>query len=156
VCRWHGGGTPQAVAKQEQRQAQARAEGELGKLLTEMGEEPTPHPLDGLEEIYATAGRMTAALRILIAELPTPLGVNRFEEQVVHPLVALYGEWLDRYARVQKIALDAGLDQRRQQMAEKDVSDLFDAVNKALDAAGLTPAQRDSFRHGLAGALRRS
>lgn len=126
----------------------------MGKLLADMGQSPYPHPLDGLEDTYATAGRMVAALKVLVAELETPLGRNRFEEQVIHPLVALYGEWLDRYARVQKIALDAGLDQRRQAMAEHEVAELFDAVNKGLDAAGLTPEQRTAFTNGIAGALR--
>lgn len=134
--------------------ARDHALGQVGELLEEMGQEPVPDPLTGLELAYASAHRMTAVLSLLVGRANSPLGVNRHGEDVVHPLTALYGEWLDRYARIQKLALDAGIDERRTQVAEADIARLFDAVTTALDAAGLTPEQEASFRVSLAGELR--
>jgi hypothetical protein len=96
---------------------------------------------------------MVAVLGILVSERDSLLGLNRFDEYVVHPLTALYGEWVDRYARVQKLALDAGIDERRTSIAEADTERLFGAVVNALDAAGLTPAQEATFRAALAANL---
>lgn len=153
-CYAHGGNTRQALAKTEERAALRRAEGELGKLLAEMGEQPVPHPLDGLEHTYAKAGQVLAALSVLVAELDSPLGINRFGEHVVHPLVGLLGEWVDRYAKVQKVTLDAGLDERRQALDEGDVTALLDAMKAEMAAAGLTSAQQEAIGRGIADRIR--
>ena len=131
-----------------------RALGQVGSLLEEMSLEPVPDPLTGLELAYAEAFRWVAALKVLVGEMNSPLGVNRHAEDVVHPLAALYGEWLDRYARIQKIALDAGIDERRVRATEATTTGLFDAVTTALAAAGLTPGQEANFRRALADSLR--
>jgi hypothetical protein len=154
VCSLHGGKAPQTIAKADRRVAHEIAVGQLGALLAEMGETPTPHPFEGLVTAYAKADRMVRALELLVGEMPSPLGINRFDEFVVHPLTALYGEWVERYARLQKLALDAGIDERRQQMSEAEARNLFAAFRQAIDATGLTPAQEAAFRDALASALR--
>lgn len=154
VCRFHGGKSPQALAKAEVRITRERALGQVGQLLAELECEAVPDPLSGLEHAYGLSARMVAATGILVDGLDSPLGTNRHDEQVIHPLVALHGEWLDRYARCQKLALDAGIDERRLTMAERDARTLLDVVGRAIEAAGLTPAQEEAFRVNLAGRLR--
>lgn len=154
VCRFHGGSSPQALAKAEVRITRERALGQVGQLLEELGEEPVPDPLTGLEHAYALSARMLAATGILVAQLDSPLGFNRHDEQVIHPIVALHGEWHDRHVRTQKLALDAGIDERRLNMAERDARTLLDAVGKAIEAAALTADQQGRFRSELATRLR--
>lgn len=154
VCHEHGGRAPQITAARDRRIARRQAEGALGQLLEELGEPAdAPHPLEGLPDAYGRAWLMVTALDLLTRDLASPLGVNRHDEQVVHPLVALHGEWLDRWARIQKLTLDAGLDQRRQTLDELQVSALFDAISRA---SAPWPASADEFRRRLAEELRRA
>ncbi len=69
-------------------------------------------------------------------------------------LLALYGQWVDRYARACKLALDAGVDERMLRLAESDADRLFTAITGAMETAGLSLDQREAFRVALAAELR--
>jgi len=157
VCRKHGGESPQALAAAERRiehEERIRALGSFGELLEEVRRQPVPDSLTALEDAYGAAFHMTAALRILVEESNSVLGINRFAEDVVHPLTSLYGEWLDRYARIHKLALDAGIEERRAKADDAQVERLFRAIGRALASVELTPEQQENFRRRLAAELR--
>lgn len=156
VCRFHGGKSPQALAGAERRLTRQRALGQVGELLAEMGEDPVPDPLTGLEVAYHRAARMCAVLGVLVEDLDDVVGLNRHDEYVIHPVVSEHRTWLELYARIQKLALDAGIDERRLARDEREARALLEAVAGTLDdtEVGLTPAQREAFSVKLAGRLR--
>lgn len=142
------------VARDEQpEQITRRSIGQFGRLLEEAASRPVPHPLQGLPADYAKASRMVTVLEAFISALQDPLGENRFGEQVIHPLVVLYGEWLDRSAKLAKTALDANLDERQRQVDEAEAAELVGAIRAAKSRAALTPAQADQFDAALDEAL---
>lgn len=155
VCRMHGGSAPQARAAADTRIETARIEGRIGQLLSEADLEVGDlHPIDAL---LAAARRATVTehtLARLVAELDTALGHNRFGEQVVHPLVVEHRRWAHLAATANKLALEAGIDERRLALDTADIDRLHSAVLAAVAAAGLTDAQTALFTSTLAAQLR--
>lgn len=130
-------------------------EGSIERSLEEIRQQaPTLHPINGILLACDKAGRNVAALEYLISQRTTYLGHNRFNEEVIHPLTALYGEWLDRYGRLQKMALDANVDQQRLNLAEGNARAIFSVVKEALSGAGLNPAQEAAINESLARGFR--
>ena len=56
----------------------------------------------------------------------------------------MYAQWLDRAARASKLALDAGVDERRVRIAEDQARVIVDTSRAVFADAelGLTPEQR--------------
>lgn len=128
---------------------------------------PDADPIDGLLEVVRRTGAMMRVLGMLVGELdpddtgfhhlhaekPTPID-SIGTEVVIHPLVTEYGTWVDRHAKSCKLALDAGIDERRVRVAERQVSGLEQAVVKALERTEMPPAVRQAFVLNLADELR--
>lgn len=172
-CKLHGGNTPNGRKHGERLMAEQLVQREAGRLLDEMGA-PDEHPVQRLLDALDQAGRMVAVLRLLVGglDLASEYEVWRNDKGDPHyhvteagftgplpsgagapnVLVALYGEWLDRYAKFSKLALDAGIDERRTQLAEVQANGLLTAVTAAL---GSIPAEHHvTFREALANELR--
>lgn len=173
LCKYHGGNTPGGRTQGARLLAEQLVIREAGQLLDEL-KVTDKHPLVAILEALDQAGTMVAALRVLVAglDLTSDYEVHYNEKgdphyRVTKPgltgplptgagapnvLVVMYGDWLDRYAKLAKIALDAGIDERRTQIAEQTTNRLFTAVDAAL---GTLPAdQREVFRVALADQLR--
>ncbi len=171
-CKLHGGNTPNGRKQGQRLLAEQLVRREAGQLLDELAV-TAKHPLDALLEALDHAGTMVAALRLLVAGLelasehdilqtvtgprffvttPGLTGLKPTGEGAPHVLVALYGEWLDRYGKIAKLALDAGIDERRTQLAESTAGRLFTAVDRALST--LPEGVRNTFREALANELR--
>jgi len=73
-----------------------------------------------------------------------------------HILLGLYNEERDRFAKLAKLALDAGIDEREIKVLERQAVLFADLVRKLLDDPdlGLTPQQRQRGRQIAAGHLR--
>lgn len=173
VCAYHGARTPNAAAAGERRQAHDRALVQVGQLVDELGIDPK-HPLEGLLEAVDRAGAMVGPLGELVRGLHVqhgdqpatnakPAGDGEgtptapallHDGDRAHILVTLYGEWLDRYGRLCKLALEAGVDERRVQMAEAQAERLFGAVTRALVRAKVPAEHVEAFRVSLAAELR--
>lgn len=82
-------------------------------------------------------------------------GYNHNSDQASHVLVALYGQWSDRYARACKLALDANIDERMVRNAEATTQVMYNAVEGALAAADLSADQQARFGKALAEQLRK-
>lgn len=176
VCRMHGGATPGAQMKARERLALMSAQGEIADLMRQV-DVPDQHPIDGLLEVVRVSGAMMRLLTIKVGELnhaPGDIelavseegdllempkegfwGLNHSREMTPHIYVQLLGVWSERYARACKLALDANIDERLVRNAEQTSEMMFRAVGDALDAAELTPAQRDALLASLAASLRR-
>lgn len=182
VCRSHGGAAPQVRAAAERRLEQDRIAGEVSELLDRF-DIPDEHPLEGLISVVRSTGRMMRALESLVRSLdlrPDVLvdvvgdGLERggdtglrFEttndplygpdhkgDGKPHVLVEMWRTWSEQYARVCKLALDAGVDERRLQMEAAEVDTLYAATMKALMAAEVSSAQQNVFAQALAAELR--
>lgn len=127
--------------------------GNIGKLRERLGQESL-HPIEGLLVACDKAAVTVVALEYVTGLRGSFLGRNRFDEDVIHPLTALYGEWLDRWGRLQKLALDAGIDQQRLNLAEGNARTVLEAVSEGLNDAGLNPAQQEVVRGSIARRLR--
>lgn len=173
LCKYHGGNTPGGRKQGARLAAEQLVAREVGQILDDLGV-TNKHPLEAILEALDQAGTMVAVLRALVAglDLTSDFEIDHNEKGDPHyrvtkagftgPLptgaaapniyVAMYGEWLDRYAKLAKTALDAGIDERRTQLAESTTNRLFTAVDAAL---GTLPAdQREVFRVALADQLR--
>lgn len=180
VCSKHGGTTPQLLEKIERGRYLEAREGEIAQLL-DVCDLPNQHPIEGLLSVVRHSGQMFRMLEGLVGELKTDptvdyviLGMNDEGEPVTRPvygddglwaldaqgnqrehvLLALYEKWTGIYSRACKMALDAGIDERRVQLAEQTTETMFNAVNKALSSVAFTPELRDAFTRALASELR--
>lgn len=117
-----------------------------------------------LEEQYAAAERddgegvtppaLPSGVRALIGHKYAldKNGGRHAVEEAIRGLVVLEGEERDRAARYSKLALDAGIDERRVRVEEASVSLVIAVIRRALVAAGVS-LQSDAARVAVRGAL---
>lgn len=153
VCLAHGARAPQVRAAAARRVARAELEGEVGRLLEQMGADPVPDLIDGLLIAVEHCARMVAVYRIVAAGRGV-LGVNRHGEEVADPGVVEYRNWLDQYARLTKLALDAGIDERRIRISEAQSQGLFGCIERAFKRMAPPPGFVAEFGSVLADELR--
>lgn len=159
VCATHGGSAPQVRAAAARRVARddalAAASSELARLG---GGWVDVDPLEGLMRLYQEAEWNVAVYRAALTDLDVAVemdGAIAIPEQVVefekggthvpaafHILVEGYNRERDRAAKYAKQCLDAGVDERRLQVAEGDAQRFGRAFAATLDrlAEKLTPA----------------
>ena len=181
VCRTHGGALTKTKIAASERLALMAARGEIADLMREC-DIPDQHPIDGLLEVVRVSGSMMRLLTIKVGELredPTISevlvehadgtletkrvssgdafwGLDSKEEMVPSIYVQLLRVWTERYERACKTALEAGIEERRIQLAE-DTSDVFfKALANAVVAAGLDPEMRQQLNMAIAAELRKS
>lgn len=72
----------------------------------------------------------------------------------IHPYQAHYEKAIERHGRLAKLCLDAGVDERRIQLQEKEVRHAVDAFEAALTDISLSAAKRQEVRQAYARRLR--
>ncbi len=177
VCRYHGGLAPQVQAAARRRVLAAEAAVELAHL----GVSIDTTPVEALEAMLAEAAGNVVVLRELVAGLRLrsdqvteledddgTLAVITFggaiagqvradsAEAKPHVFVVMYNDERDRLAALAVACAKLGIDERRLRLAEIQTTRLFNAVQRSLEAAGLSVEQRDTFSVALAGELRDS
>lgn len=126
ACKFHGGATDN--------HAKAALKRELTKRMIVMGE-----PVDDVSGIQALLQELAAStghvgwLRQQIAdmnqdELGTPYGQT---------VVSMYGTERDRKARIARLAIESGVDEKAIQVADAQMMLLGQALSKACDTAGV-------------------
>jgi hypothetical protein len=124
-CRVHGGNTPDGIRFAAVEQAQAEG--------THMAMGRRVEPIDALlNVVYAVAGRVEWIGRQLAAVAPDEMVEDGARGRDLHVWGRLHGLELDRLARVSKMALDAGVAERRVQMAERTGALIGAAFEDAL------------------------
>lgn len=122
VCYTHGGGAPQVRAKAEQRVTLAEA------MLTA----PKRHPWEVLEDgLHA----MDLVMREAVLEIQDRGTVTA---ELLDKLVSS----VERAHRLAKVNLDAGIDQRRLQLAEAQAGQIHKMFGQILAGLNLTAEQR--------------
>lgn len=144
VCRPHGAAKGTRIRTAADRRVElARVDGQIGQLLDEV-DVPDQHPLDGLLEAVHRAGNMARALEVLVRQLDeqpdvtieidegprggetrrtvvtnSPLyGPDHLGDGKPHVLVEMLARWTELHARASKLALDAGIDERKLELVQ--------------------------------------
>lgn len=164
VCTHHGGRAPQ-VEKAAKRNL---AKQEVVKAAARLGGSIDANPIDVLLEQVREAAANVTVLRDWIREMlkidVDHSGAIAIPEQVVyfekggthvpaapHIMVTLYNQERDRLVKYAKLCLDAGVEERRVQLAELQGRRLSEVVKAAVEAMKPTDAQRaDAFKAAAA------
>jgi hypothetical protein len=133
-CAFHTGATENGRKAAEKERVQS----EIARLFLEERVK-TEDPVTGLSEQQRRAEAMAKALERYVTEQVDEWYVgNRFGELVRHAAVEDLGLWTDKASRIDKLAIDANLDQRRQAFSEQQGAIFADLVRTFL--AGLRAA----------------
>ncbi|HEV2929133.1 MAG TPA: hypothetical protein VGW74_10615 [Propionibacteriaceae bacterium] len=136
VCVIHGGAAPQVREAGRRRLLLAEHAALIGDLLAEIGAEEAD-PQRDLAEALAYARQMRLVYARLVTELSTApgaegiFGPDHNGDAKSHVLVVELHRWTETQAKLSKLALDVGLDERRVQAEEAKVT----LVERALMAA---------------------
>lgn len=179
-CRMHGGSSPQAREAGKIRAAKMAAHDEARRMVARAGTDADPieHLLESLHRSAALVevwGRMVADLdnrgEVEAGDIPgrirgwtewsdedadyDPLLVRNSKGRWrLHPFVEEYQEALDRRAKFAKLALDAGVAERRVQIAEDQAELVADAVRAAVDGMDVDDQAKQDAVKRAAGRLR--
>lgn len=168
VCVQHGGGTAVAARRQEVNSQIAETVKALKKLGVEVVQRDPREVL--LEQVYNSAA-MAQALAGMIRDLEerqlkaigdidyisTDDGVVPVpdpEGSVAQARLDLYAQWVDRAARVAKMALDAGIEERLVRLAEGQATLIVQTMRNVLTQLDLTPEQLERASKLAANELR--
>jgi hypothetical protein len=147
-CRYHGGSTPDGIKGAAREQANAEAGGlAVGRKV---------EPIDALlHVVYSVAGRVEWLGRQVMALDADGMLVDSPRGRELAPYAHLHGLELDRLARVSKMALDAGVAERRVRMAERTAAIITAAAEDAFAELGevATPEVRARFALAFAARL---
>lgn len=163
-CRIHGGSSPQALAKAQERITDAKAGRELARLgITSRA----IHPGDALVELVQYQASMVDFWRRKVSELDeTDLtwgrtkvkdgGDDRGTTSEAKPNIAyvLLDQAQSRLAEYATAALKAGVEERRVRLAESQGALVAQAIRQVLDGLNLTPAQLELVPRVVPAALR--
>jgi hypothetical protein len=147
-CKNHGGSTPSGT----QAALREQSDRELAKHSLATG--IRIEPLDALlHVVYATAGRVEWFRRKIEAAENADEPMIAASE--LHAAAKLHGSELIRLAQVSKMALDAGVAERRVQMAERTAALIGAAAEAAFAELGeaATPELRATFARAFASRL---
>lgn len=155
VCHKHGGSAPQVRAKAEQRVAKMK----VGDALRKMGVDHVD-PMDGLLKEVTRSASLLNVYSSLVSELETQkdgiYGANHLNDFEPHVLVLMFNNERDRFAKLCKMAIDAGLEERTVQLAEQQANLMVQVIQRVLDdpQLALTREQRAAGRQVSARHLR--
>lgn len=140
VCGTHGASAPQVKRAAARRRAMDEAMGAAGRLMAELDLDVEGlGQLQALEEAVHRSAAMRRLFDYLVSTLdvdPGPsslVGPDHLGDLAVHPYVSLQLKWTEASARIAKLAIDAGLEERRVGLAERDAQLLVDAMRQAFE-----------------------
>lgn len=167
VCRFHGGNAPHVKAARQRRVEEAK----LTAAAVTLGLPLEIDPAEALLQAVWEAAGNVAFYRELVQHLEHRwdemnkarengkrplLEPDLFGVPAIHVVVGLYDQERDRLARYAKAAVDAGIAERRVQIAEQQGEQIANVFVLVLEdpRVKLTPAQQTSLRLVAAEKLR--
>lgn len=143
TCSFHGGRSPSSMQRGLERQAIAKAKASLIKLGISVQGDPREILL---AQVYASYGMMLGAQQ-LVQMIPDPSAVFEESEDGLkyQAYLALYESWVDRAAKVAKMALDADIDERMVHLAENQAQAMVMSLKAVVlsEALKLSPEQAE-------------
>jgi hypothetical protein len=140
----HGGAAPQVRRKAKERVVREAALEQGRRLGGVIDVDPHEAILSALQEAAANV----AVLRGLVAAHEVG--------EVPAGILGMYEDERERLVKFAKLALDAGVPERRVRVAQEEAHQLARAFERALDAFAqdISPAMRDSLKRALGAELR--
>ncbi|MHB9857623.1 hypothetical protein [Streptomyces sp. YIM S03343] len=139
VCRHHGGASPQAIARAEQRVAEAEVADATRRALATLDIAPVDNPLTALSEV---AGQILAWKDQLAARVNDISDAIRYKDgrgaEQLRAEVALYERALDRSITALSAIARLNIDERLAAISEKQADAVITAIEAALAHAGVT------------------
>lgn len=169
VCYTHGGGASQVKRAARRRLQESKIQRKLVDLLEHLDAEDglsDRSPLEVLESAISTADDMSRALEAVVQQLSTWFGVSvssdggdevqaeraelvaawfgpdRLGDGAPHVATQMLRAWNEQRARLAKLALDAGVDERRVRVTEEQGKFLAEVIRGfTAEALGLVVSQ---------------
>ena len=142
VCKWHGGGAPQVKAAAQRRLAAQEITKNAEAVLAHDGVEAIEDPLKEL-------GRLASAAKAFMLQLGARVNaledIETFDEKRVPQIrvaVDLYGQAMDRTAKMLDMLVKHGYTERQVAIAEQEALLVSGIIRRVLSAIGLTPEQQ--------------
>ena len=135
VCTHHGGGLPATKKKAAERLGYMSARDSVTIRLGMVVADKDPRQIL-LEQVYASYGMVLAARSLLEEVEPGTLFGAGGEDDgafVARGKMAMYSEWVDRAAKISKMALDAGIDERLVHLAEQQSNIVVNVLQVVLN-----------------------
>jgi hypothetical protein len=137
-CKFHGGSSPDGRTFAAKQAAAAEA--------ARLGAAVDTDPAEALSLCVSLVSGEVAWLRQRVEAIEDG---NGFERGELHPAVRALDGAIDRLSRISKLAVDAGVEERRLELDELVVARLAEAVRAALAEVELSPEQHEQLRAAM-------
>jgi hypothetical protein len=148
VCGKHGGSIGAVKRKAAERVATEKLNRTVGDLMQQFYR-PDEHPWQALLDASRTYAAMTRAIEHLVQAAQA-----NADNEALPLLLGMHDRHARLAASVQKMTLDANLQERMTQIEEAKTELLFREVRGAILDVGLSPSQAEALRVALAKRLR--
>lgn len=145
-CWLHGGRTPNG-------RQYARREAAENALRT-LQIEASVDPIESLFEAVRVAAWRELGLRLMVQGRHRLINMDHLGDQRPDVISTMHHEALELRAKVAKMAVEAGLDRRIVELAERQAEIVMRALEAALGAAGTDPDAADRARAAFVAELR--
>lgn len=142
-CRMHGGSSPQARRKADERQAVRAALADIDATLAHEGFGQVEDPLAELGQLVAEASAFKRALAARVNALQSvSYSAPGAGTEQLRAELGLYERAMDRTARFLEVMIRSGFDERRIRVTEAQGQLLVGCIRRVLDRLELNDAQR--------------
>lgn len=141
VCNSHGGRSPQARRKAQERLAEARARAELDRWSPE-DPEPLADPYEALLRLAAQADQWRQFLAGRVAELQDGMRYGHRAGEQLRAEITLFGQAMDRTAKILESIARLNIAERQVRVREAEVLLMAEGIRAILGDLDLDPRQR--------------
>lgn len=138
-CKFHGGASPNGRTMA----AKEAANAEVARL----GMAVDTDPGEALLHVVALDSAELTYLRHKVQDLEED---EALKNGAMHPTVRAFRDSRDTLARHSKLALDAGIEERRLRLVENTAERVATVMSLVVDELDLTPMQQGQFREAMA------
>lgn len=149
VCRFHGGKAPNSIAMAEERVQLKKAVDTLRKLGEHVEPWDRVDPRDALLDVVHQSYTLKEALQAMVRDLEEdavegigkviqvqtpdgPITVPHHKGAMAVTRIRLYTEALDRCAKVSKMAMDVGIEERMVRLAERQAVEIAEVIRLSV------------------------